>query len=91
MQVYGAPGAVFAVEQLFWTLQFIIVVLCRTAIGTAPVLDDVPVGALATITGGDKALIATGGVETADDIAALLCEVLRQYALVLQSPQDDGG
>ena len=63
MQVDGAPGTIFAIEQLVGTLQFVVVVVGRTAIGAAPVLNDIPVGSLAAIAGGDEALIATSGVE----------------------------
>ena len=89
MQVDGAPGTVFAVEQLLGLQQFFVVVVGRASIGAAPVLDDIPVGALAAIAGGDGALVAAGGVERADDGRALLGESLGQHTLVLQSPQDD--
>ena len=91
MQVDGAPGTVFAIEQLLGLRELAVVVVGRAAVGAAPVLYDVPVGALAAVAGGDGALVATGGVEAADDVGALLGEVLGQHALVLQSPEDDGG
>ena len=91
VQVNGAPGTIFAVEQLFGTFQFVVVVVGRTAVGAAPVLDDVPVGALATIAGGDEALVTAGGVEGADDVAALLGKLTGQHTLVLQAPEDNGG
>ena len=63
MQVDGTPSPVFAIKQLVWTLQFVIIVLCTTTISAAPVLDNVPVRALATIAGSNQALVAASGVE----------------------------
>ena len=83
MQVDSAPGTIFSVQQLVRTFQFIVVVLSTATVCTTPVLNDVPIRTLATIAGGDKALIAARGVETADDIATFLCKVLGQDALVL--------
>ena len=91
VQVDGAPGTIFTVEQLLGLFQFVVVVVGRASVGAAPVLDDVPVGALAAIAGGDGTLVATGGVEAADDVAALLGELLGQHAFVLQSPENDRG
>ena len=59
--------------------------------GPVPVLDNVPVGTLAAITGGDGALVTTGRVEGADNIRTLLGKFLGQHTLVLQSPEDDAG
>ena len=45
MQVDGAPSSIFTIKQLFWTLQFIVIVFCGATIGATPVLDDIPVSA----------------------------------------------
>ncbi len=87
MQVERAPGPVFAIQQLFGLTEFLVVVVGRAAIRAAPVLDDVPVGALAAVAGGDGTLVAAGGVKAANDVATLLGKCLGQHALVLQSPE----
>ena len=86
MQVNGAPSSILTVEELVWTLQFVVVVLGSAAVGAAPVLDDVPVGALAAIASGDGPLVKTRGVEAANDVATLFGKVARQNTLVLQAP-----
>ena len=68
MQVDSAPSTILTIQQLLWALQLVVVVLSTTTIGTAPVLDNVPIGAFATITRCDETLVATSGVETADDV-----------------------
>ena len=90
MKVEGAPSAVLAVEELVGTGEFLGVIVGVAAVGAAPVLDDVPVGALAAVAGGDKPLAASSGVEAADKSGAFLGKVTRQDALVLQAPKDDG-
>ena len=91
MQVDGAPSTIFAIQQLLRALQLIVVVLSRASVCATPVLDDVPIGTLTTITRSNEALITTGGVKRADNIAALFCKVLGQDTLVLQSPKDNRG
>ena len=76
MQVDGTPSAIFAIKQLVRTLQLVIVILRTTTIGATPVLDDIPVGTLATIASGDGTLVATSGIETTDDIATFLSKFL---------------
>ena len=83
MQVYGTPGSVFAIEQLLRTFQLVVIVLGIATVGAAPILDDIPVGTLATVTGGNGTLVTTGGVETANDIGTFFSKVFRQHAFVL--------
>ncbi len=52
---------------MLWAFQFVVVVLGRTAIGTAPVLDDIPVGTLSAIAGGDSYTDEYGQLWQADD------------------------
>ncbi len=91
MQVDGTPGTIFTIEQLFRLFQFVVIVVGRATVSTTPVLDDVPVSALAAVAGGDGTLVATGGIKATDDVAILLGKLLRQHALVLQAPEDDAG
>ena len=91
VQADGAPGTVFAVEQLVRACQLLGVCLGTAAVGAAPVLYDVPVGALAAVAGGDETLRRGGGVEAADEFGALLGEVAWQHTLVLQAPENDAG
>ena len=67
MQIDGSPRTIFAVEQLLWAFQFIVVVLRTAAIRATPILDDVPIGPLATVTGCDGTLVLACWVKTADD------------------------
>ena len=89
VQSYGAPCAVFTVEQLYGLFQLLVVVLGRAAVGAAPVLYHVPVGALAAVAGGYGSHRACRGVHLTYYVAALLCKVGRQHTLVLQSPEHD--
>ena len=86
-----APCSIFSVEQLVVAFQFVAVVLNLAAIGAAPVLHHVPVGALAAVAGGDEAHGSAGGVHLPDDVGTFLGKLFGQRAFVLQSPQDDGG
>ncbi len=89
VQPYGAPCAVFAVEQLHRLPELLVVVLGRAAVGAAPVLYHVPVGALAAVAGGYHAHGARRGVHLANYVAALPGKVGGQHTLVLQSPKHD--
>ena len=91
MQVDGAPGAVFAVQELVRATEFVGIVVGRTTVCAAPVLYDIPVSAFAAVAGGDGPLVKAGGVKAADDVAALLGKLAGQDALVLQAPEDDAG
>ena len=89
MQIKGTPCAILAIEELVGTAKFIGVGIGVTAIGAAPILNDVPVSPLTAITGGNETLCASGGVKAADEGGALLGEVARQDTLILQTPEDD--
>ena len=62
VEVNAAPTTILAIEQLVGLGQLLVILEDVAAIRSAPVLDDVPVGAVAAVASRDDAHIAGGGV-----------------------------
>ena len=84
-----APGTIFTIQQLVRLLQFLIIFIGCSAVGSAPVLNHIPVASLSSITGGDGAHGLSGRVHLPDDGSTLLGEILRHHTLVLNTPEND--
>ena len=84
-----APGTIFTIQQLVWLLQFLIIFIGCSAVGSAPVLNHIPVASLSSITGRDGAHGLSGRVHLPDDGCTLLGEILRHHTLVLNAPEND--
>ena len=84
-----APGTIFTIQQLVRLFQFLIIFIGCSAVGSAPVLNHIPVASLSSITGGDGAHGLGGRVHLPDNGSTLLGEILRHHTLVLNAPEND--
>ena len=89
VEVNAAPTAILAIEQLVGLRQLLVILEHVAPIRATPVLDDVPVGAVATVASGDDTHRAGGGVHLTDDVTTFLSEVAGERTLVLQPPHHD--